>query len=376
MTQGFWEDAARKDPLWAILSHPSKKDRGWSTDEFFATGRREISLLLHHLRALGVEPRMGRALDFGCGVGRLSQALAPAFESVVGVDISPTMLQFAERLNQWPQRVRYVRGADEGLGQFDSASFDFIYSDVVLQHMTGPVALGYVRDFVRVLAPGGIAVFQLTSERRPIPEAALSPMPDDGYRCSVTVDGLPASMTSGASADLIVTVRNESPVDWDRGRFGAFRVGNHWLAPSGDMIVQDDGRTMLPPGVAPGAQHAVALSITAPGRGGEYVCEIDVVHEGVTWFADRGARAFRSRVRVTGDAPAAPGIPALQSRDAYPDIRAWLPDDGAIGDFPMFGVPRDEVLAAIAQAGARCFHIEPDERGGPEWSGYSYFISR
>jgi len=72
VTDPFWEDAARKDPLWAILSDPAKKHRGWKLEDFFETGRREISLLLHQLSTLGFCSAGGTALDFGCGVGRLT----------------------------------------------------------------------------------------------------------------------------------------------------------------------------------------------------------------------------------------------------------------------------------------------------------------
>src|SRR5512147_2288602 len=99
MAGEFWEDAAQRDPLWAILSDPTKRGRQWDLGEFFETGRREISLLLYQLRQLGHPPSAGRALDFGCGVGRLTQALAATFAEVVGVDVSPTMIRLARELN-------------------------------------------------------------------------------------------------------------------------------------------------------------------------------------------------------------------------------------------------------------------------------------
>lgn len=61
----------------------------------------------------------------------------------------------------------------------------------------------------------------------------------------------------------------------------------------------------------------------------------------------------------------------------YPDIYAGLSTDSTdIEEFPMYGVSRTEVLALIAAAGGRCFHVESDERGGPEWVGYRYFVSK
>jgi 2-polyprenyl-3-methyl-5-hydroxy-6-metoxy-1,4-benzoquinol methylase len=117
MTDNFWESAAQRDPLWAILSDPAKKGRRWTTREFFITGQREISLLMYQLRQLGHLPAAGRALDFGC-IGRLTQALARFFPEVIGVDISPTMLRLAAQANMAPDRVCYVRNQTCGFRKF------------------------------------------------------------------------------------------------------------------------------------------------------------------------------------------------------------------------------------------------------------------
>ena len=57
----FWERHARRDPLWAILSDPTKKGRRWDLQRFFETGAREISLALYELARPGVlDHFMGR----------------------------------------------------------------------------------------------------------------------------------------------------------------------------------------------------------------------------------------------------------------------------------------------------------------------------
>ncbi len=80
----FWDLHAARDPMWAVLSDPAKRGRKWEINQFFETGRREISLLLYRLDELGLTPPRSRACDFGCGLGRLSQALGSYFEEVVG----------------------------------------------------------------------------------------------------------------------------------------------------------------------------------------------------------------------------------------------------------------------------------------------------
>src|SRR5262249_48837046 len=105
-----------------------------------------------------------RALDFGCGVGRLTQALARHFETVVGVDIAPSMLRGARKYNKFGDRCQYVLNERDDLRLFESNSFDFIYSNRVLQHMRPEYGKSYLREFIRVLSPEGLLVFYMPSE--------------------------------------------------------------------------------------------------------------------------------------------------------------------------------------------------------------------
>jgi SAM-dependent methyltransferase len=153
-----WEGLASRDALSAILTDDSKTGGKWDVAEFMATGDAEIDTVISHLSAIGHPPGFtGAALDFGCGVGRLTQALARRFASCCGVDISQQMIQQAESLNQHPH-CRYMASSSARL-PFDNASFSFIYSNIVLQHVPRPLARNYLREFVRVLAPAGVLVF-------------------------------------------------------------------------------------------------------------------------------------------------------------------------------------------------------------------------
>src|ERR1700748_2655980 len=103
-----WESLAQRDALGAILTDESKSGGKWDVTEFMATGDVEIETVLQHLEGIGLPPDPGgTVLDFGCGVGRLTQALARRFPSCVGIDISQQMIQQAQALNQYPH-CRYV----------------------------------------------------------------------------------------------------------------------------------------------------------------------------------------------------------------------------------------------------------------------------
>ena len=167
-----WDLFATQDPLWAILTHPDRKGSGWDVGEFFQTGVLEIEQSMQQVAALHPGLRKRRALDFGCGVGRLAQAMARHFEHVDGVDISASMIHQANDYNQHGSRCQYVVNQKGDLRIFGDQHFDFIYSSITLQHMPPRYSRRYIAEFMRVLAPGGAVLFQLPSETR-MPGSAI-----------------------------------------------------------------------------------------------------------------------------------------------------------------------------------------------------------
>lgn len=161
--QQTWDALGSSAPLWAVLSRVGEGDADWDLDEFMATGVAQIDELLQFLQARDLLPSMTSALDFGCGPGRLSQALAAHFDRVIGVDIAPSMVAVADRLNRCGERVRYMVIDSGDLRPLASSEFDLAYSAITLQHMRPRLATTYVRELIRVLAPGGVLVFQLPS---------------------------------------------------------------------------------------------------------------------------------------------------------------------------------------------------------------------
>jgi ubiquinone/menaquinone biosynthesis C-methylase UbiE len=153
-----WTTLGQEDPLWAVLVDPARRGGRWDVAEFLASGRAEISAAISRLDELGICPRRGTALDFGCGVGRLTAALTDHFGSVTGVDISRPMLDQAHHLHAANQRCTFVHNDSPDLRAFPDESFDLVYSSLVLQHMPADLAAGYLLEFLRVLRPDGAAV--------------------------------------------------------------------------------------------------------------------------------------------------------------------------------------------------------------------------
>jgi len=160
---GNWETLARYDPLWSILTDPSKTGNRWSEKEFFATGEREVAQLIDYLQSLSLKTSGERALDFGCGVGRVTQPLSKFFRTVMGVDASPTMIELARKYNSFPDHVIYQLSCETRL-PFPDDFFDLVYSRLVLQHIDTELALQYVSEFIRTVKHEGVVVFQAPSK--------------------------------------------------------------------------------------------------------------------------------------------------------------------------------------------------------------------
>jgi SAM-dependent methyltransferase len=157
-----WEEIARQDPLWAVLAHPEGKYGRWSEREFFRHGAKRIDKFLTHGSTFNRPVEHQAALDFGCGVGRLTRALAEHFDKVTGVDISETMIQRARELNAGIENLAFRRNGRPDLSIFSDATFDLVACDLVLQHLPDTATVQtYLTEFVRVLKPDGLLVFQL-----------------------------------------------------------------------------------------------------------------------------------------------------------------------------------------------------------------------
>lgn len=157
-----WDDLARVDPLWAILTSPEQRYGKWNIEEFFASGTEEIARVMRQAGQLGLPRQRRVALDFGCGVGRLTRALSRHFDRCVGVDISDAMISKAcEWHRDWPA-CHFVLNTTEDLRAFEKDSFDLVYSNIVLQHLPSVRLIeSYIKEFIRTLTPDGLLVFQL-----------------------------------------------------------------------------------------------------------------------------------------------------------------------------------------------------------------------
>jgi SAM-dependent methyltransferase len=209
-----WDALGKRDPLWAVIADPQRRGGRWDLEEFFDTGVGEIDGLMGYLASLGLEVSRGRALDFGCGVGRLTQGLAAHFAEADGVDIAPSMIHLAVTHNRYGQRCRYHLNQRPNLGLFDDDTFDLVYSNLTLQHIEPRYSRAYIGEFLRILVPGGALVFQLPA----------CPGPTTSRTKQLLKAVLPRPIV-----DLYRRVR------WSLPAMGRPRLEMHWI-PKGEVI--------------------------------------------------------------------------------------------------------------------------------------------
>ncbi|MGA2015755.1 MAG: class I SAM-dependent methyltransferase [Opitutaceae bacterium] len=155
-----WDALAEADPYYAVLTESAKQGNRWAADEFFMTGVADVDSDMARVRALEPGLPLRHALDFGCGAGRLTQGLARHFARVTGADISGRMVDLA-REHSRDARVGFVHNPRPDLRVFPDGTFDLVYSRITLQHVAPRYTRRYLREFARVLAPGGVILAQV-----------------------------------------------------------------------------------------------------------------------------------------------------------------------------------------------------------------------
>lgn len=379
--QRHWNRLGETDPFWAVLTDPTKRGRKWRPDEFFQRGEREIAEVMENVERLGVQLARRRALDFGCGVGRLTQALCRYFEQCAGVDIAPSMIRVARKYNRYGNRCQYYLNEADDLRLFEDNTFDFIYSVIVLQHIRPEYSRKYIQEFLRVLTPGGMAVFQIPSEPIIAPDHLTTgqPLPDGAFRAEVIPEKSTLITKPGVPTVVQVRVKNLGDAPWpayDPVDRYPVNLGNHWLHITGEMLANDDGRAYLPVTVAPQSAIDLSLSVNPPAKPGRYILELDMVQEGVTWFKDKGSTTARINVRVRHSSPVGAIRDWIQGFVRRLNKEVPIAEESAYfaPRMEMHGIPREEVIRLLEEHGGKVVDVQADGWAGYDWSSFTYYV--
>lgn len=160
-TDADWRRLAETEPYWAVLSSPDfKRDalKAETLEALYASGRQHIDHVAASLAALtGVPLKARSALDFGSGVGRLTEAMTRHADAVTGHDIAPGMIAVA-KARPLGDAIRYVDALPDG-------PFDWINSAIVFQHIPPDRGMALLDSLLQRLSADGVVSLHFNISR-------------------------------------------------------------------------------------------------------------------------------------------------------------------------------------------------------------------
>lgn len=357
--QKNWHTFGEEDPLWAICTNPKKRNGKWNPDAFFATGSKTIDQLAQWMENRGLPRSRKTALDFGCGVGRLTQALCDHFGQCVGVDIAPSMIAKAKKFNRHGTRCAYRVNDTTDLSSFKDASFDLVYTKHVLQHMQPRLAHRYIAEFFRVLRPGGLAAFHCPSVK---PTFAY---PESDFHCVVSTSCSSLTMEASSKKAVSVTVTNTGshPIGRTKTINAPIKVIHHWACRESRAIQANHGYMVLPIDILePGDTLEFQYLVPAPAKPGNY------------WLILEPFTLKNQSLAMNENNYAM--LQTLITPASHTDIRNGGPVDDHRPRMEMNYTPTEDVLAIVRAVGGRMVDIDSSQERPGGTVSTTYYATR
>lgn len=160
-----WEVWGKSNPYFGVLSDPKFLRPNITAEvkkEFFDSGKSHAKALFQVIyNMVGKSFKPHACLDFGCGVGRITLALADYCQAVKGIDVSSSMLKEAEA--NLPSKLKpKVSFSIADQEMTTGRQYDLVHSYIVLQHI--PKSDGYkiTQRLLEKTFPGGVAALHYT----------------------------------------------------------------------------------------------------------------------------------------------------------------------------------------------------------------------
>jgi trans-aconitate methyltransferase len=147
-----WDQLGEREPYFAVLTDERFLRDRIDIAEFYATGEADVARLFADI---GEWFHPKRALDFGCGVGRLTAALTRRVPVVVGCDAAESMLRLARAA---VPNATFVR-------ELPDQRFDLVCSLIVFQHIPVAAGMAIVDRLLGMVDAGGVAALHFTFRR-------------------------------------------------------------------------------------------------------------------------------------------------------------------------------------------------------------------
>ena len=117
---------------------------------------------------------------------------------------------------------------------------------------------------------------------------------------TIEIDTISDSMTEDTEYIYRIKVKNTGALTWNRNGTNPIYLGYHWIDfNTKEMVVFDGKRSIISnDGVEVGQETEFDLKVIAPSEPGEYILQLDLVHEGTTWFSYQGVPPLEKFVSV------------------------------------------------------------------------------
>jgi methylase of polypeptide subunit release factors len=170
-----WRRLGENEPYWSVLTDSSYLMSNLNESKltsFYDTGLQSATLIDLFEERTGVKTPRGVCLELGCGVGRVTAQLAPRFEKIIAVDISPGNLTICERrmeeFGQTNVETRLLTGFPDLLAV---EPIDFFFSIIVLQHNPPPIQKAMLSAVMGKMSSSACCLFQTIDS---LPEYSFS----------------------------------------------------------------------------------------------------------------------------------------------------------------------------------------------------------
>lgn len=166
--ESIWEYFGENDPYFAVNTISEMRSESLDEDKiklFFERGEDYIKQIWGEIQEhFTPDFKPERSLDFGCGVARMTLPIARRSGEAVGVDISTSMLEVAQKNAEMfgVKNVSFIK-SDDTISKV-SGKFDFIHSIVVFQHVNPKIGEVIFKRMVEMLSEGGIGALHVTYE--------------------------------------------------------------------------------------------------------------------------------------------------------------------------------------------------------------------
>ncbi len=159
--------------------------------------------------------------------------------------------------------------------------------------------------------------------------------PEPPYQVEWLGEQFPARLLAGQMISAPITIKNTGSMTWPWGGGNPVRLGYRYYRNRRPLPIPPvrDLRTDVPEDVAPGQTIVIDTHIALPEEPGNYTLELDLVHEGIAWFKEKGSPPLTRWLTVE-----APEFAGAQPGDSsgiqlpvrlFTDITGKLPHSGA-----------------------------------------------